>query len=734
MIKKIETQVKGMTCASCALTVKKAIENTRGVINANVNLTTNKATFSYDTSLVSLDKIFKNVEKTGYSLSLIVQEKSSELTSAKKRLILSFIILIPLIILMVASMLNRMVPFMDFWDLLLSGLIIFVIGFPVLHRAFKALFHGSFNMDLLIAIGTIASYSTGIMKIFGMQISNFSYIGGMIMFFHLLGKYLETLAKGRATQAIEGLLKLSAKSARIIVDGKEVEFPIGKLDVGDIMIVRPGEKIPIDGTIIEGITTVDESMITGESLPVTKEIGSEVIGETINQLGVIKVRVAKIGEDTFLSQLIKLVYEAQGTKVPIQEFANKVISYFVPVVLVISALSFLFWFLFPESGRSILLWGEKFIPWINPNLDQISQAVFASVATLVIACPCALGLATPTALLVGSGLGARKGILIRNGEVIQTIKDIDSIIFDKTGTITSGKPEVTDLYDFTEDGYGLKVLFSLENLSLHPVAKAITQYGEKKGLIPLPVNDFITIPGIGVKGKIENSEYSAEKPPANFNFNNKEDSQHLNVIIRGLENSGKTVVVLFEGDKVLCIAGIGDKIKEEAREVIETVKSYGLTPIMLTGDNERTAEAIAKEVGIDIVKAKLLPKDKVDVIRSLQNDGHIVAFVGDGINDAPSIKEANVGIAMGSGSDIAISAGDIVIVDGKLKNVITAINLSKGIFKKIKENLFWALFYNLIAIPIAGIGFLHPVIAEIAMALSSINVITNSLRLNRLKL
>lgn len=733
MIKKVVAQVKGMSCAACALTVKKAIENTKGVVNANVNLATNQATFSYDTSLVSIDEIFRNVEKTGYSLNFSVNEESNELKSARLRLVFSLVFLIPLVFIMINSMLGKMIPFMDIWDLILSGSIIFIIGYPVQYRAFKALFHGNFNMDFLIALGSIASYSTGLMNIFGLQISDFSYVGGMIMFFHLLGKYLETLAKGQATQAIKGLLEQSAKSARIIVDNKEVEVPISKLDVGDIMIIRPGEKIPTDGVIVEGITTVDESMVTGESLPVTKEIGNEVIGETINQYGTIKVQVAKVGENTFLSQLIKLVYEAQGSKVPIQEFADKVITYFVPAVLIISLLTFIFWFSFPELGKSILLWGDKFIPWINPNLDRISEALFASVATLVIACPCALGLATPTALLVGSGLGARNGILIKNGKVIQTIKDVDTIVFDKTGTLTTGKPEVSDVFDFTEDNSGLKILSSLEILSLHPIAKAITQLGEKKGITPLPVSDFITTPGIGVKGKIDNHEYFAEKPFPNFKVKN-DNLANIYEIINKLESDGKTVVVLFDNESILCVVGVGDKIKDEAKEVIDTIKSYGITPIMLTGDNERTANAIAKEIGIDIVKAGVLPKDKLDFIKSLQEEGHIVAFVGDGINDTPSIKGANVGIAMGSGSDIAISAGDIVIVGGRLQSIIKAINLSKSIFKKIKENLFWALFYNLIAIPIAGAGFLHPVIAEIAMALSSINVITNSLRLNKLKL
>jgi Cu+-exporting ATPase len=731
MIKKEETNVNGMSCAACAITVKKAIENTPGVISVNVNLATNKATFTYDQSVTSLENIFKNVEKVGYSLSIEKKEELDELKTSRRRLILSIFLLIPLTVIMAFSMFGRMIPFMDFLDLIFSGLMIFVIGFPVLDRAFKALIHGSLNMDILIAIGTSASYLTGVTKIFGLRITSFSYVGGMIMFFHLLGKHLETLAKGRTTQAIKSLLEIGAKNARIIVDGKEVEVQVSQLDIEDIMIIKPGEKIPTDGIIIEGITTLDESMATGESLPVSKSVGDEVIGGTINQLGSIKVKVTKIGPDTFLSQLIKLVYDAQSSKVPVQEFADKVISYFVPTVLLISFLVFLFWFFFPDAGRAIIIWGSSFIPWINLDLNQISQAIFASVATLVIACPCALGLATPTALIVSSGLGARNGILIRNGTVIQTMKDVNTIVFDKTGTITYGKPELIEFYDFSPDGSGFRILFSIEKLSEHPIAKAIVRKGENEGIEPFFVEGFTAIPGIGIKGRINGKEYIVKKPDKNVS---NKSGEEISEIIEKIESSGETALVLFQEENILCIAGVGDRIKEEAKEVIEKLKSLHIVPVMLTGDNERTAKSIAKKVGIDIVKAEVLPKDKLQVIKSLQKEGSIIAFVGDGINDAPAIKQANVGIAMGTGTDIAIEAGDIVIVSGNLNNIIKAINLSIKTFRKIRENLFWAFFYNIIAIPVAAVGFLHPVIAEIAMALSSINVVTNSLRLNELKL
>lgn len=727
MIKKEQVNVKGMSCAACAITVEKTIRNTPGVISANVNLANNKAIFSYDESATSLENIFKNVEKVGYLLSTEAENiELNELKASKKRLIFSIILIIPLTLIMIFSMLNYTIPFEDFFDLVLSGLMIFFIGFPVIKRAFVALIHRSLNMDILIAIGTIASYLTGLVKIIGLQITNFSYVGGMIMFFHILGKHLEALAKGRTTQAIKSLLEIGAKTAIIIVDSKEVEIPVDKLDVGDIMVVKPGEKIPTDGEIIEGMTTIDESMATGESLPISKNVGDGVIGGTINQLGSIRVRVTKIGSETFLSQLIKLVEEAQSSKVPVQEFADKVISYFVPTVLLISLLVFIFWFLFPELGASITIWGSKYIRWINPNLNPISQALFASVATLVIACPCALGLATPTALIVSSGMGAKNGILIRNSSVIQTMKDVNSIVFDKTGTLTYGKPELIELYDFTEDKSGFKILYSLEKLSEHPIAKAIVKNGEDNGIAPFVVNDFSAIPGIGIKGIINSKEYVVSKPSENL--------RDINNTVEKMESSGETVLILQDGDKILCMAGVGDKIKTEARETIEKLKSLHITPVMLTGDNERTAMAIAKKVGIDTVKAEVLPKDKLDVIKKLQENGSIVAFVGDGINDAPAIKQANIGISMGTGTDIAIEAGDIVIVNGNLQSILKAIDLSIKTFKKIRENLFWALFYNSVAIPIAALGFLHPIIAEIAMALSSINVVTNSLRLNKFKL
>jgi Cu+-exporting ATPase len=725
--------VKGMTCASCAVTVKKAIEKTPGVINSNVNLATNKATFTFDPTLASVEEIAKNVSKTGYSLELNIGKETDELVLAKKRLIIAIALVIPGTILMIIDMVNPLaIPHIDLFSVTLAFPLIFVAGFSIIKTAFKALIHGNMNMDLLITIGTLASFATGIMKIAGMNISNFAFIGGMIMFFQLLGKYLEALAKGRASRAVKSLLEWGAKTARIIVDEREVEVDVSSLEIGDVMVIRPGEKIPTDGLIIEGETTIDESMTTGESMPVLKNLNDGVIGGTINQMGSIKVKVTKVGEDTFLSQLIKLVEEAQGSKVPIQEFADRITSYFVPIVLLLSIAVFLLWFFFPEAGKNLITWGAKFIPWINPGLNRVSMAIFASIATLVIACPCALGLATPTALMVSGGLGAKNGILIRNGEAIETMREVDTIVFDKTGTLTAGKPVVADMFDLTENKTGFRLLASLENYSEHPIAKAIVEKAKNEKTELMAVEGFTAIPGTGVRGSIEGKNYFAGKPKEVLNENSS--SKELEDFVDKLESEGKTVIILKEFDKLICAVGVMDTIKDDSKNLIDMIKTFNIKPVMLTGDNKATANFIARKAGIDTIFAEVLPKDKLDIVKKLQQEGHIVAMVGDGVNDAPAIKQANVGIAMGSGSDIAIEAGDIVLIKGNLANVLKAIKLSRATFRKIKQNLFWALFYNIIAIPIASIGFLHPIIAEIAMAFSSINVVTNSIRLNKVNL
>ncbi|MFU2158569.1 heavy metal translocating P-type ATPase [Caldisericum sp. AR60] len=721
MIKTKTLDVKGMHCASCAVNVKKAIEKSDGIIDVNVNIATNKATIIYDPTKTKFEEVLKNVERIGYSLNEEIDQQNSDFNRSKTRIIVATITIIPIVVLMILDMTN-ILKFSSFTyiNLILSGIMIFGIGFEVQKRALKGLIHGATNMDLLIFLGTVASFLTGILKTFGLNIADFSYVGAMIMFFHLLGKYLEELAKGNASKAIKGLLDISPQKARIIVDGMEVETNINELDVDDVMVIRPFEKIPTDGIIIEGNTSVDESMVTGEYLPVDKKPGDEVIGGTINENGFIKVKVTKVGNDTFLAKLISL---AQGSKIPIQAFADKIVAFFVPAVVAIAIFTFVIWFIIPQTLKQISMSFSHIFPWINPGLNKLSAAIFASVATLVIACPCALGLATPIALMVGSGIGAKNGILIRNGEAIQKMKDVNTIIFDKTGTLTYGKPKISHMFKLDEECED--IIAAIERFSNHPVAKAFQEVKTKK---QYQVEDFKEISGLGVSAKINGTTFTAKKVSSS-----EIADKNILSALKTFEQKGETVIGLFKENEIVGIFGIEDTIKETAKSTLNKLKEMGFEIIMITGDNKIAASKVAKEPGIENFYAEVHPKDKLEIVKKAENLGKIVVFVGDGVNDAPALKQANVGIAMGTGTDIAIESGDIILVKGNIENVVKAIILSKQIFAKIKQNLFWALFYNIIAIPIASLGLLHPVIAEIAMALSSINVITNSLRLNSLK-
>ncbi|HPC57218.1 MAG TPA: cation-translocating P-type ATPase [Caldisericia bacterium] len=734
MKKRVTVEVEGMTCASCALTVKKAIESTDGTSDVDVNLVTNSATFSYDPDIITILDIQKNVKKVGYSLKLNLEEENKELKNSKKLLLLSIVFLIPISILMIIDMFKIfMIPYMDIFETILSIPLILIIGLNIHKRAFISLFNGVINMDLLISIGTLASLSTGFLKIFGIPISNFSFVGGMITFFFLLGKYLESLAKGRASEEIRSLLEVGAKKARIIVDNEEVEVKINELDIGDLMVVKPFEKIPTDGLIVKGSTTIDESMVTGESNEVVKKEGDEVIGGTINGNGRIVVKVTKNQDETFLANLIKLVEEAQNTKVPVQNLADKITTIFVPSVLIISLLSFFFSYFMYDTSIKILLEASRFLPWINPQLNRISLSIYSLVATLVIACPCALGLATPTAIMVSSGISAKRGIFIRNGEAIQRMKDITTIVFDKTGTLTYGKPEVVDVIDFTKDKDGFKILASLERYSSHILGKSIVEKYKKDSSDFYDVSEFEEIPGVGVKGKIDGKNYFLGNPKEISKIIKNLD-ESLMKKIDGFQKEGKSVVLLTDYEKIISMITIRDKLREDAKKLIDELKSMNIKPVLATGDNYSYAKWVKDELGIEEFYAEVMPEDKMKIIKNLQDAGEVVAMVGDGINDAPSLKQADIGIAMGSGTDAAIETGDIVLLKGNLSNVIKAIKISELTFKKIKENLFWAFFYNIIAIPLAFFGLLHPIISEMAMAFSSINVITNSLRLNKIKL
>jgi len=591
--------------------------------------------------------------------------------------------------------------------LVLGFPVIFLVGFSTLKSGLMGFVRFYFNMDSLIALGTVIAYLTGIFSLFGFM-SDYSGVAAMIMAFFMTGKYVEARARGRASQEIKKLLELGAKKARVLRGNNEYEIPIEAVKIGDVLIIKPGEKIPTDGVVIKGDSAVDESMITGESIPTDKTKSSNVIGATINQDGILYVKVTKIGKDTFLAHIIELVEEAQGTKVPIQKMADKITSIFVPAILVLAVLTFIVWWYF--SG-------------------DLSRSIGVGVAVLVIACPCALGLATPTALMVGSGMGAKRGILIRKGEAIQTMKEVKIIVFDKTGTITKGKPEVTDIYSKVKEGYLLEVAASVEKLSEHPLSHAIVNAALNKGIKKFKeVKSFKILRGRGVEGKIGNKTIAIgnatlmkEKKISLKGFESKIDE---------FEGNGKTTMIVAENSKVIGIIGVADAVKEDSIQAISLLNAQGYKTVMITGDNERTAKAIAREVGINEVIANVLPEDKARKVEELQKQG-MVAFVGDGINDAPALKQSNVGIAMGTGTDIAIEAGDLVLAKGSLIGVVQAINLSKVTFSKIKQNLFWAFAYNVVAIPLAIAGVLHPVIAEIAMALSSITVVTNANLLRR---
>ncbi|MCC5906413.1 MAG: copper-translocating P-type ATPase [Balneolaceae bacterium] len=619
-----------------------------------------------------------------------------------------------------------------------AGYVIIGPGKATLISAYKSAKIFSPNMDVLIAIGTIASLVTGFVALgfeLGLiesQFYSFAGIAAMIMAFHLTGRYVETKARGRASEAITKLLTLEAKTARIIRNGEEIEIKAEELGVGDVMLIRPGEKIPTDGTVVDGKGSVDEAMVTGESMPVVREKGDQVIGGTINTEGTLRVQVKEVGENTFLSRVIKLVEEAQGSKVPIQDFADRVTAVFVPVILVLALTTFLAWVIFPDTLRPLLAWADPYIPWIISDLDIVSQAFFASLAVLVIACPCALGLATPTALMVGSGMGAENGILIRRGEAIQRLQEVTVFVFDKTGTLTIGEPKVVEWITFEGDEKELNSLIaSVENLSEHPVSRALTNYASVDKLEN--VNNFESFTGMGVKGEVNEKIVMAGNAELLSKFEIDISETHQEKADELLSKGQTTIYLVIDG-RLRGVAGIMDTIKKGTPEMIEQIHRLGYKTVMLTGDQPKAAEQIALQIGIKNVIAGVKPDQKARKIQELKDRGEVVAMVGDGVNDAPALSQADVGIALGTGTDIAIESGSVILVDGKPEAIIKALNLSKETFKKIRQNLFWAFFYNVIMIPVAIVGWMHPVIAEAAMALSSVNVVGNSRRLQKKRL
>ncbi len=738
----ISLSVRGMTCASCASTVEGALKKVNGVLSANVNLATEKATITYvpeDSIITELQKAVSNV---GYELLAgseeISEEKSEEgdekkMKAASFRMWAAWGFTVPIILWMFSDMFFGVIwPNSTIYNaglILLSIPVLLWLGRRTYRSAIIAVRHGHANMDTLIALGTGVSFLTGPLFFF-FPVANYAGVSAMIMAFHLTGRYVEEKAKGRASQAIKKLLELGAKTARIIVEGKEVEVPIEKVQLGDVMVIRPGEKIPTDGIVLEGESAVDESMATGESMPVNKKPGDETIGATVNQEGLLKVKATKIGKDTFLSQVIKMVEECQGSKVPIQEFADKVTGIFVPVVLGVAIATFLSWILFPDLMKPLVQIGS-FLPWVNSNLSIITLGIISTVAVLVIACPCALGLATPTALMVGSGMGAEHGILIRSGSAIQTLKDVRMVVFDKTGTITKGKPEVTDIVAINgfDEKEVLRVAGAVERGSEHPLGKAIAVKAEEESVDGADIKEFQAIRGKGVIAKLSGRKVLVGS--RRLMKENGLDPMPLEPEIQRLEREAKTAMLVAMDNTIVGLVAVADTIKEDSIDTINELHAMGIKTAMITGDNRRTAETIANKVGIDYVLAEVLPDRKMEEIQKLQREFEIVAMVGDGMNDAPALTQANVGIAIGTGTDIAIEASDVTLVSGNLSGVVSAIKLSKATFRKIRQNLFWAFFYNTVMVPVAVIGWMHPVLAEIAMATSSVTVVGNANSLRR---
>ncbi|MGB9920927.1 MAG: heavy metal translocating P-type ATPase [Moorellales bacterium] len=743
--------IAGMHCAACAARVEKALAGVPGVVRAGVNLATGKAAVSFVPGAVADEDLRRAVTEAGYQVLEAPSRASVEggregkagedeaqrqVREARRRLVAAWAFTLPLIVWMLPEM---------FWGVMWPTQTVFRLGMillalPVLvwvgrdtyRRGFGALRRGYANMDTLIALGTLVSWLTGPASFF-FPVASYAGVAAMIMAFHLTGRYVEAVAKGRSSQAIRRLLELGAKTARVLRDGAEVEVPVEAVAAGDIMVVRPGEKIPTDGVVVEGEGAVDESMATGEPLPVHKKPGDEVIGATINREGRLKVRATRVGRDTFVAQVIRLVEEAQGSKVPVQELADRVTAVFVPVVLVLAAATLVLWLAFPE-GMSRLARAGAFLPWVNPGLGPVTLAVVAAVAVLVIACPCALGLATPTALLVATGLGAQHGILFRSGAALQALKEVKAVVFDKTGTLTRGEPEVTDLVALGggEETALLRLVAAVEAGSEHPLGRAVVRRAEAEGIAPPLVAEFRAYPGKGVVAGVEDQRVAVGSKA--FLQELGVDPAELAERARILEEEGKTVLyaaALEPQPRWLGLLALADNLKEDAAAAVAELRRLGVTVALVTGDNRRAAEAVARRLGIERVVAEVLPEGKVAEVKKLREEFGPVAFVGDGINDAPALARAEVGIALGTGTDIAIEAGDVTLVRGELSGVVEAVNLSRAAFRKIKQNLFWAFFYNLIMIPLAVIGWMHPLLAEAAMAVSSVTVVTNANRLRR---
>lgn len=728
---KVDFDIFGMTCAACSTRIEKVLNKMDGVDGAVVNLAAETATVEYYPESVTPQQIIEKVKKIGYDAQEKLEEKEKrtfkekELTRKKVQLVASILLTIPLFYTMLghlpfmkhhALLAFLMQPWVQF---LFATPVQFIIGAKFYSGAYKALRNKSANMDVLVALGTSSAYFYSLYETVKWGIDR-TYIphlyfetSAMLITLILVGKYLEAKAKGKTTEAVSALMNLSAKEATLLQDGQEKKIKIEMVQADDVIVVKPGEKIPVDGMIIEGISSVDESMISGEAIPVTKNVGDEVIGATINGQGRFIMKATNVGSQTVLSGIIRIVREAGSNKAPIQRYADTISSYFVPIVVSISLIVFVTWYFF-----------------LTPH--DLPKALETAIAVLVIACPCALGLATPTSIMVGTGLGAKHGVLMKGGEYLERFEKVQAILFDKTGTITEGKPVVTDWLEYKE---GTKaIIISAENASEHPLAKAISQYGEKEGVSSIAINSFTALPGYGLEACYGNqtivigTKTLMEKHAIDIT-SERERVEHL-------EKQGKTVMFAGSAGELFAIIAVSDTIKPEAKEVIQMLKKEGITPYMITGDNHQTAETIAIQAGIEKtnVYSNVLPNEKAAIVKKLQNEGKVVAMVGDGLNDAPALSTADIGVAIGTGTDIAIEASDITLVSGELHQLVKAYLLSKYTMRNIRQNLFWAFIYNVIGIPVAALGLLAPWVAGAAMAFSSVSVVLNSLRLKRVKL
>ena len=732
---KAEFDISGMTCAACATKIEKAINKMAGVSHANVNFALETISVSYNDKEVQPSEMVARVKKLGYELrpkedgQEKIDHKQAEIRKQTRKFIVSAILTLPLLWTMVAhfsflSFIYLPDIFMNPWfQLALATPVQFVIGAQFYKGAYTSLKNKSANMDVLVALGTSAAYFYSLYLSFEWMNSGgtgeaelYFEASAVIITLILLGKLFEVRAKGKTSQAIQKLLDLQAKTARVVRDGVEQEIPIEEVLAGDLIVVRPGEKIPVDGEIIEGQSAIDESMLTGESIPIDKVAGDTVIGATINKNGSLKINATKVGKDTALAQIVKVVEDAQGSKADIQRLADRISGVFVPIVVLIAVATFLIWYFVVTPG-------------------DFRASLIPMISILVIACPCALGLATPTSIMAGSGRAAEKGMLFKGGEHLENTQSIYTVVLDKTGTVTKGEPTLTDT--IAANGFNekdvLQLVASAESQSEHPLAQAIVQGVKEKEITLLEVDEFEALPGFGIRAEISKQDIFVGTRKLMLEQHISIDDQ-TEATMTKLEQDGKTAMLIAIAGNLAGVVAVADTVKETSKEAIDRMHQLGLEVIMLTGDNERTADAIAKQVEIDRVIAEVLPDQKSEQIKKLQSQGKKVAMVGDGINDAPALAMADVGMAVGTGTDIAIEAADITLMRGDLNSVADAVMMSQKTMRNIKENLFFAFIYNTIGIPIAALGFLAPWVAGAAMAFSSVSVVLNALRLQRVNL